>query len=197
MEPEDGKNSVDQWLETGLGQYGKVEPRPGLEGRVLANLEAHRRLQAEEHWNWRPSLAALASLALLGAAIFLIRGRESSRPARAEQSVAAARQQPAAPAVMKATENAVRPESARRGSVPRAHVPTETPLETGEDGPRLTQFPSPQPLSPQEQMLARFVQRRPREARLLAQAQTELLRQDLLEFEKQHAAPERPEPATQ
>jgi prefoldin subunit 5 len=49
----------------------------------------------------------------------------------------------------------------------------------------LEQFPSPQPLSEQEQMLARYVEELPSEAKQIAQAQTELARHDEIEFEKQ------------
>jgi len=48
---------------------------------------------------------------------------------------------------------------------------------------RQEQFPSPEPLSPQEQMLARYVEQFPREAVLLARAQTELFQREASERE--------------
>jgi hypothetical protein len=53
--------------------------------------------------------------------------------------------------------------------------------------PKLDQFPSPRPLSKQEELLARYAREHPQEANLIAQAQAELEKQDLLEFEKQDA----------
>jgi hypothetical protein len=51
----------------------------------------------------------------------------------------------------------------------------------------LEQFPSPRPLSEQEIMLARFVEQFPREAAMIARAQTKLLAQE--EEEMQREAP--------
>jgi hypothetical protein len=48
---------------------------------------------------------------------------------------------------------------------------------------RREQFPTPQPLSQQEAMLARYIEQFPREASLMAQAQTQLTRQEMIERE--------------
>ena len=47
--------------------------------------------------------------------------------------------------------------------------------------PKLEQFPSPQPLSEQEKILARYVNTYPEHAALIAQARTEELRRDSAE----------------
>lgn len=47
--------------------------------------------------------------------------------------------------------------------------------------PKLDRFPSPQPLSEQEKILASYVEKYPEQAVLLARARTEALRQDQLE----------------
>jgi hypothetical protein len=47
----------------------------------------------------------------------------------------------------------------------------------------LEQFPSPQPLSAQEEILTRYIQQFPREAGLVAQAQTQLSKQEMIEQE--------------
>ena len=46
---------------------------------------------------------------------------------------------------------------------------------------KLDRFPSPQPLSEQEKILASYVEKYPEEAVLLARARTEAVRQDQLE----------------
>ena len=51
--------------------------------------------------------------------------------------------------------------------------------------PRLDQFPSPRPLSEQEILLARFVEQFPREAAMIATAQTRLLAQEENEIERE------------
>jgi hypothetical protein len=54
--------------------------------------------------------------------------------------------------------------------------------ESTRDSPHLSQFPSPQPLNAQEEILARYVRENAQEAVLLAQARAALLKKDLLEF---------------
>jgi hypothetical protein len=61
---------------------------------------------------------------------------------------------------------------------------------TAADTPRLEQFPSSRPLSPEEEALARYVRVHPQEARLLARAQKELLKRDLAEFENRYDSPQ-------
>jgi hypothetical protein len=50
-----------------------------------------------------------------------------------------------------------------------------------ESAPKLAQFPSPQPLSEQEQILASYVARYPDSAALVAEARAAALQQDLEE----------------
>jgi len=53
--------------------------------------------------------------------------------------------------------------------------------------PKLDQFPSPQPLSDQERILASYVMNYPEQAALVARARAEILRQDR-EEERQRTA---------
>lgn len=48
--------------------------------------------------------------------------------------------------------------------------------------PRLEQFPSPAPLSKEEESLVRYIRERPHDAALMARAQAELLKQDSQPF---------------
>jgi hypothetical protein len=62
------------------------------------------------------------------------------------------------------------------------HVTHPTrPVAVSNAHPKLDQFPSPQPLSEQEKILASYVQEYPENAVLLARARTEALRKDQLE----------------
>ena len=36
MEPKNNERIADRWLDGALKQYGKAEPRAGVEGRVLS-----------------------------------------------------------------------------------------------------------------------------------------------------------------
>ena len=48
---------------------------------------------------------------------------------------------------------------------------------------RREQFPSPQPLSEQEELLARYIERFPHEAVLMARAQTQLMKEEMSDRE--------------
>ena len=160
---------LDTWLDQALREYGDVEPRAGLETRILANLASSSGAAFSRRW-W-PSFAALALVAALAAAIWI-----ANRPTRpAKESVATA----ASGSVMPATNSLVRPPSAanmkRSTARRRTHVPDARVLARQ---PRLKQFPSPRPLSEQEQLLTEYVAQFHDKAVLMARAQTKLRKQE-------------------
>jgi hypothetical protein len=59
------------------------------------------------------------------------------------------------------------------------HPPRTTNI--GVNSPKLDQFPSPQPLSEQEEILANYVGKYPEHAILIARARNEALQRDQLE----------------
>jgi hypothetical protein len=184
MEP---NNLSEKLLDDALKQYGDVEPRAGLEARVLANIRIEQERIGEHRWNWMSALAAIAVAWALGAIMFLIR-KPDVRP----QVVAIH----AAPGLIakEATAVGVKPPLADRPSTSfsrRKPRPLARTIVLADGSPKLEQFPSPRPLSEQEEILARYVRERPEEARLVAHAQAELLQRDLLEFKKQSGPPER------
>lgn len=162
MEPNDRKHLIDEWLDCALKQRANVEPRPGLENRILASISAERNRTPKPRWNWRPVSLAVAT------AIVLVIALSLHRPA-SKITVAV---RPAIPPSHKVSSNIapVLP-TGIRGKRTHAHRPPRPP--------HLDQFPSPQPLTEQEQILAEYVQRFPRTARLVAQAQTALLSQEI------------------
>ncbi len=186
MEP-NNREDLAIILDAALKQYGDVEPRAGLQARVLANIRIEQERIGERRWDWMSALAAIAVAGALGAIIFLIR-----KPEVRPQVVATH----AAPGLIakEAIAVTVKPPLAERPSTSfsrRKPRPLTRSIVSADDGPKLEQFPSPRPLSEQEEMLARYVRERPEEARLVAHAQAELLQRDLLEFEQQSGAPER------
>ncbi len=175
MESKEQEQKLDQWLDAALRQYGDVEPRAGLEGRVLARLRAEQEKPAP---SWRTGwvlLAATTAAVLAFGAYFI--GRPSGKstvpapiakvmnpPVAVERSVPRAR--------IAAPVGAGRPHDRRRDA--GAAIP-----------PKREQFPSPAPLSEQEKLLARYVSEYPREAALEARAQTELLKREETERQAQ------------
>jgi hypothetical protein len=172
-------------LDAALRQYGTVEPRAGLEARVLTNIRIEQERRGERRWNWMPALSAIAVAGSLGAIMFLIR-----KPDVTPQVVAIH----AAPGLIaKDASGGVKPLADRPSTSFSRRKPRPTPrtIVSADDSPKLDQLPSPRPLSEQEEILARYVRERPQEARLVARAQAELLQRDWLEVEKQNGAPER------
>lgn len=179
MANRDPENRKDAALDSALREHGDARPRPGLEGRVLANLRAEReRLKAGRKWWPAPVAVAVSAILIIGAAIFLGRTHDNTREQVAAERTPMVRQN--SPGVRVASVPAANTSRATKITRRVRPVLANRPAE-----PRLDQFPSPQPLSDQEQLLARYVQELPSEARQIAQAQTELARQDQIEFEKQ------------
>jgi hypothetical protein len=173
MEPKERERLADQWLDAALKRYGEAEPRPGLEGRVLVNLQSADAAPLQR-WRWRTALAAVAIL--VGGAAVLIRNHTASAPE------VVIRQPQTPPSIAAAPVVASAPEATGRPAARRQTVQTQAE-------PRLPQFPSPQPLNAEEKALARYIADRPAEARQMAQAQTELMQEEAREFEEQTAGP--------
>jgi hypothetical protein len=180
MEAETHRNIADQWLDRALPQYGQAEPRVGLEGRLLANLRAEQTPVAKRRPWWAAPVAA-AAFVIIGVGIFLATGYRGNRKeiAGVPRTVATQHQRSVLsdrkPAVLADLKVQKRPVPQRQ---------TALAAEPGE--PKQQQFPAPRPLSEQEKMLTRYVQESPKEAKQAALALTALLRQDMLEFEKQN-----------
>jgi hypothetical protein len=165
MESHD-RDQFDDLLDGAVRHYGNVEPRAGLEGRVLARLAAEAiRRQNRAWWMWA---VGGASIALLAVGIWIGIGRHKPNtpevavrpnvPEEAAQRTAAVKK-PAE--LQKPLGNRVRP---RRSE----------PVITARNAePRLAQFPSPRSISEQEMMLVEYVDQYPQEAILIAKEQDE------------------------
>lgn len=171
MEPDD-KDQFEEWLDRALQQYGRVNARPGLEGRILANLAAHRQEgRPFRKWVWA---AAVAASVALGFSLWMSYGghRQQAMPARFSDSHQAGHVGPSP--LRPEMAQALRPGkviAAAHGRSPeaRAHIPVKEP--------RLSQFPAERPLSSQEQLLKRYVEQFPGEATEVAEAQSETQKQ--------------------
>ena len=164
----------DQWLESALIQFGRAEPRVGLENRLLANLRAER----AQAYLRRPWWRALGMVASLAAILVAVRVEERDRERKPESTAATS-----------TTNRAEARELVQPRPIPQivhparevvlrrpAHRPTRDLAVAST--PKLAQFPSPQPLSEQERILASYVAKYPEHAALVAQARAEALQQD-------------------
>ncbi len=170
------RHRLDRELETALAKYSAVDPRAGLEERVLANLRAERARVPNHSW-WRWSVAAalaavvLAALVVgrrLGKSPVMVNHPSTSRPGANEPQTNVA-----------ATGGA---KQLRPGRVPKPAVRRPRPTVVAAVHPKLDQFPSPQPLTEQEKILASYVAHFHDQAVLIARVANEELQQDRAEL---------------
>ena len=161
---------LDRMLDAALAKYAAVEPRAGLEGRILANLRTEQVRSASRPW-WQWGLAAVVVVIVI-VVVWASRLTRTPRPAIANHPPAAIQRQstqrtrPAPLANGKVFDAKRAP--VRRPAALRASAATAVAAR-----PKLDQFPSPQPLSAEEIALTHYVNNFPKEAQLLAQAQEE------------------------
>jgi hypothetical protein len=170
-------DKLDRELNAALAKFAAVEPRRGLEDRILVNLRAEQQHNsARTWWHW-PAVAALAVVMVLAVSL-------AWRPGKAVRNITA---QPITRQInqhpgKQSTNNEIRPTRLHDAASERRVKPHAVSQQaTVSPAPKLGQFPSPQPLSEQEEMLARYVAKFPEHAALIAQARTEELRRDSTE----------------
>ena len=183
-------DALEHELDAALAQYAAVEPRTGLEERLLANLRAECERATVQVW-WRWSAAGAVAAAVLILTLFLSwRTRESQvSKAVGHNATEASREVPkgklANPHLPSQPVASVRPAVANRSRRSTAVVTT---------APRVEQFPSPRPLSEQEEILACYVATYPQHATLVARARSEALRRDAIEELRDPAGKENSQP---
>ncbi len=149
-------DALDRELDAALAQYAAVEPRAGLEQRVLTNLQAEREKIASRSW-WRwPAMVALAA-----AVTIAVGGSLMWRSAKTSPVVSVIR--PPTSVESGGQDGPILAEDVRN---PPPLISSARRNETNRDrrrqptvaaGPKLEQFPSPQPMSEQEKILAIYV----------------------------------------
>jgi hypothetical protein len=167
----------DDQIDAALAKYA-AEPRAGLEERLLAHLRAQ--WKGSPGMAWWPWAGVVAAAILI--ATFLLWKLESPRHERTVRRQPSPQQetQPqiaAHPALPKIGQPAVRV-SVRRWRRHRAREAREIAA-----APKLDQFPSPQPLTPEEKMLLEYVGRYYDEAVLIARARDQQIERDRKEEE--------------
>jgi hypothetical protein len=170
MEPEDivrGKDRpyqdrLDQWLDTALREYGSAEPRIGLENRVLANLAAEK-TRVHALWPWW-AFGAVAAMAAVGMVVWLGgigHSKFVGKTTSPLQKTDTAKEQ-----------SEIKRPPLEAAAQPRARRRSAKTVEATEE-PRLSQFPSPRPLSEQERLLLAYVTEFPEEAAKVAHEQAQ------------------------
>ncbi len=164
------RDDLDRELDAALVKYAEAEPRARLEERVLASLRAQPRASGSAWWRW-PTVVAFAAVIFVGvmSLVFRVPHRASLAVVRTPERVA--------PQVIPGVTTA----TSKPALIGKRTVRTTRATTAKAGAPRLDQFPSPQPLSEQEKLLAAYVAKYPEHAALIAQARSDELRQDLEE----------------
>lgn len=168
-------DQLDCELNTALARYASVEPRAGLEERILANLRSEPTRVSHRAW-WRWSVAAALMAVVLVVVALVWRSGKPTIAAKHPSTLQGAIQPEIMAAAARSNEGHGGRTSPHRKTVHRANAPAFAEVH-----PKLDQFPSPQPLSEQEKILANYVAQFHEKAVLLARLRTEELRQEQLE----------------
>jgi hypothetical protein len=173
IEPEE----LDRRIDAALAKYGAVEPRDGLAQRIMAAIKAEPAKSPQPVW-WKFGLAAGLALVLLVLGLAWRSGpwkhSAVARQRSVQQDVSSSQESIASEptqtnSVAHLAQHRKTPRTLRVHSVAAAH-------------PKLDQFPSPQPLTEQEKLLARYVAQFHRQAVLLARVANEELQRDRVEM---------------
>jgi Mg2+/citrate symporter len=145
---------IDRLLDEMLALYSVVEPRSGLEGRILANL---RSKPSRTPWFWLIPAATVAMVLILTWSLGMGRRPEQKIQTVAKTEVRApstTAKRRAAPPITAGTLRARRKTASRSLGL---HSGYSAPQ--GVAVPRLEQFPTPLPETEQERLLKAYVQR--------------------------------------
>ena len=160
-------DALDRALDAALAKYSDVEPRAGLNERIMANLRAESKPAVRAWWRWGLAAGAIAVVAV---ALALAWRSGSTRPPEITQHPrVVAPSAPEAPQIARHDRDVVTP----LNSPIRTKVGLRPKAEVVATAPKLDVFPSPHPLSDEELALARYVRNFPADAKVLAAEQAD------------------------
>lgn len=161
---ENNDRKLEEMLDSMLSAYSAVEPRPGLETRILANLKEQ---SAQGTRGWRLGWMLIGGIATAAAVILLMTYFRRPQQLPVEHQITTHAPQKTIPVLelqrkVPALSATIHPKHIRPAvSSPRARNEVAAV--------RREVFPSPSPLSEQEKLLLRYLSRTPRQE-LIAQS---------------------------
>lgn len=177
MAERDHKNQpaddLDRMLDAELAKYAVVEPRAGLEERILAHLHAQPATEARPWWRWGFALALAVALIAAG----LAWRSSKSRPVIVQQPSGTVPAKDSM-AVQNAGANAEPAQIQKQPKLQAVVHEGNRAIEKLAVTPKREQFPSPQPLSDQEKLLASYVAEYPERAAFIARERAELAQRE-------------------
>ena len=158
---------IDEILDSLLKQYSHVEPRPGLEQRILANLSDATRSETNLPWwnfKWLWAGGAVAAVIIFAAVLIAGRSHVAAPTPTVVQTQHPAPPQPEVQRTLPATT----------ANVGRFHQKTPVAAHSQNAALALSQwpaiFPTPTPLSEQERLMFAYLANTPQEV-VVAQMQ--------------------------
>lgn len=154
---QDNRDELDRLLDSALATYADPGAEFGLEQRVLSRMASEAVPAPRRSWLPWAIAAPMAAVVLLFAVLSVMHRAPAPFPAGQQQ--ARISRQPFAPPDEAANRRLVlRPEPVRRGetSLHKRQLHNADLAAQPAQLPKLDVFPTPQPLSPQEQLLVNF-----------------------------------------
>lgn len=168
---------LDREIDAALAKYSAVEPRDGLEHRILANLRAQPQATTQPWLRW-VVVGAVAMLAVVVALSVSLRTRRRELVRLPTHVTNEAGKDAQAMIAAKESQPPKQPAPVHMAVAHRARNTTTVAHSTS----RLSQFPSPAPVSDQEEMLATYVRQFEQQAVLIARFNEDDLRRDRMEL---------------
>ena len=159
MAEHDNEN-LDRLLDSLLSNYSRENPRPGLETRIRACLEAAAVRKPRWLLNWKWAGAAVA--AAIAVALMLYIGHSHTGPIPSRQELVQKHSVPQPATTIKGHTITPRVHAATHHQLSKKKI-----LQIADDRPEV--FPTPSPLSEQEKLLLRYMAGTPRQE-IVAQA---------------------------
>ncbi len=167
---ETGGDVLDRALDAALAKYSSVEPRLGLEQRILARLRSEQdRIPTRSWWQWS-AVGAVTALIVIAIGFAWKSNWPAKTVSQRHPSAPIEMAQPSATQVAANGETQAAAVIRRRYKATRRRVPRPVAVA---DEPKLDQFPSPEPLTQEELALVRYVRQFPSDAVMVASAQEE------------------------
>jgi hypothetical protein len=169
-------SELDALIRSSIATYGEPAPYSELAQRILIRIAAEPEPVARRRWlPWAIALPVAASLVAI---FILIETRPVHAPAGLTDQARVAAPLVNSPAASLAQDAPYRTQREKRNSLPRNNVRPQMAAVVAkvQPLPKLNVFPTPQPLTPEEQALVQFAARAPaaeRKALLDEQKQTD------------------------